>query len=189
MKLIPISTLRSAAETNPKIWHDALHIGKVIGGMTIELPDDFPLDAPTAPAAPYIQPSNLRIPALMKRDPDEVKRIDEICAQCDWNQDWICQHPGCLPCRQHKEGGLRAVIAIAVSTCPDGKWNSKYPKLNMDARKSGVLGKRQEIIADQAEIILRGLAHVGIIALVDGRPRANARASAHVIPAPKNNLK
>jgi len=37
----------------------------------------------------------------------------------------------------------------------------------MDARKAGVLGKRQEKIADMAEIILRGLAHVGIIALVD----------------------
>lgn len=37
----------------------------------------------------------------------------------------------------------------------------------MDARKAGVLGKRQEEIAEKAEIIMRGLAHVGIIALVD----------------------
>jgi hypothetical protein len=37
----------------------------------------------------------------------------------------------------------------------------------MDARKAGVLGKRQEKIADLAEIIHRGLARVGIEALVD----------------------
>ncbi len=37
----------------------------------------------------------------------------------------------------------------------------------LDARKAGVLGKRQELIADRAELLLRGLAEVGIIALVD----------------------
>jgi hypothetical protein len=37
----------------------------------------------------------------------------------------------------------------------------------LDARKAGVLGKRQLQIADNAEMILRGLAEVGIIALVD----------------------
>ena len=43
----------------------------------------------------------------------------------------------------------------------------KICEIWMDARKAGVLGKRQEAIADMAEIILRGLARVGIIALVD----------------------
>lgn len=37
----------------------------------------------------------------------------------------------------------------------------------MDARKAGVLGARQEKIADNAELLLRGLAEVGIVALVD----------------------
>lgn len=37
----------------------------------------------------------------------------------------------------------------------------------LDARKAGVLGQRQEQIADKAEMFLRGLAEVGIIALVD----------------------
>lgn len=37
----------------------------------------------------------------------------------------------------------------------------------MDARKAGVLGSRQERIAEMAEILLRGLAKVGIVALVD----------------------
>lgn len=37
----------------------------------------------------------------------------------------------------------------------------------LDARKEGVLGPRQEVVAAKAEILMRGLAHVGIIALVD----------------------
>lgn len=37
----------------------------------------------------------------------------------------------------------------------------------MDARKSGILGPRQLVIADNAELLLRSLAEVGIVALVD----------------------
>lgn len=37
----------------------------------------------------------------------------------------------------------------------------------MDARKDGVLGSSQEKVAEKAEILLRGLARVGIIALID----------------------
>jgi len=37
----------------------------------------------------------------------------------------------------------------------------------LDAREAGVLGKRQLLIAAQAEILMRALAHVGIISLVD----------------------
>ncbi|MEX0856245.1 MAG: P63C domain-containing protein, partial [Gemmatimonadota bacterium] len=37
----------------------------------------------------------------------------------------------------------------------------------LDARQEGVLGPTQEQIAAKADILLRGLAHVGIIALVD----------------------
>jgi hypothetical protein len=37
----------------------------------------------------------------------------------------------------------------------------------LDARRAGVLGPRQEQIADNAEILLRGMAEVGIVALVD----------------------
>ncbi len=37
----------------------------------------------------------------------------------------------------------------------------------MDAQDDGVLGSRQEQIADNAKLIMRALAHVGIIALVD----------------------
>lgn len=37
----------------------------------------------------------------------------------------------------------------------------------LDARKAGVLGVRQSQVADKAELLLRGLAEVGIVALVD----------------------
>lgn len=37
----------------------------------------------------------------------------------------------------------------------------------LDARKEGVLGSRQKVIADRAEMLLRALAEVGIVALVD----------------------
>lgn len=37
----------------------------------------------------------------------------------------------------------------------------------LDARKAGVLGSRQELIADKADMLIRGFAHVGVVALVD----------------------
>ena len=43
----------------------------------------------------------------------------------------------------------------------------KVCEIWLDANKDGVLGKRQVKIAEKAEILMRGLAHVGIIALVD----------------------
>lgn len=43
----------------------------------------------------------------------------------------------------------------------------KVCEIWMDANKAGVLGKRQQAVAETAEILLRGLANVGIIALVD----------------------
>jgi hypothetical protein len=43
----------------------------------------------------------------------------------------------------------------------------KVCEIWMDANKAGVLGPRQKIIAEKAEILLRGFAHVGIIAMID----------------------
>src|ERR1035438_1240733 len=37
----------------------------------------------------------------------------------------------------------------------------------IDADRAGVLGSRQKVVAAKADILLRGMAHVGIIALVD----------------------
>jgi P63C domain len=49
----------------------------------------------------------------------------------------------------------------------DAKIIPKICEVWLDARKAGVLGQRQKAIAEMADIILRGLAHVGIVALVD----------------------
>lgn len=49
----------------------------------------------------------------------------------------------------------------------DAKVIPKICAVWLDARRAGVLGARQEQIADKAEMLLRGLAEVGIIALVD----------------------
>jgi hypothetical protein len=43
----------------------------------------------------------------------------------------------------------------------------KICEIWMDANKAGVLGRRQKVTAERAEILLRGFAHVGIIALID----------------------
>jgi hypothetical protein len=43
----------------------------------------------------------------------------------------------------------------------------KVCEIWMDASKAGVLGETQKKIAAMAEVILRGLAHIGIIALID----------------------
>jgi len=37
----------------------------------------------------------------------------------------------------------------------------------LDARKAGVLGPTQEIVAEKADILIRSFAHVGVIALID----------------------
>lgn len=58
---------------------------------------------------------------------------------------------------------------------PAGAWASGYRadllpevcEVYLRARDAGVLPKNQEHVAKQAEILIRGLAHVGIIALVD----------------------
>jgi hypothetical protein len=43
----------------------------------------------------------------------------------------------------------------------------KICEIWLDADRAGVLGKRQREIAAKADILLRGFAHVGIVALVD----------------------
>ena len=43
----------------------------------------------------------------------------------------------------------------------------KICEIWLDAKKAGVLGRRQEKIAEKAELVIRALAHIGIIALVD----------------------
>lgn len=58
-----------------------------------------------------------------------------------------------------KSGGIATGIKAEILP--------KVCEVWMDANKDGVLGPRQKIVAEKAEILIRGLAHVGIIALID----------------------
>ena len=45
------------------------------------------------------------------------------CDGCAWNMENICQHPGCLPCRDRANGGLAWKTSRLEETCPAGKWD------------------------------------------------------------------
>jgi hypothetical protein len=49
---------------------------------------------------------------------------EAICAACQFNVDWICEHVGCRTCsgRQRNTGGLRTLLAQPGARCPAGKW-------------------------------------------------------------------
>ena len=72
-----------------------------------------------------IPPSVAAAPAPTRTVPeDEVARRELICAACHWNQAWICEHPGCLPCKQRVAGGLRTMLKLAIYHCPAGKFKN-----------------------------------------------------------------
>lgn len=47
---------------------------------------------------------------------------EAICAACECNVDWICEHSDCLPCQQRRSGGLRVMLADPRARCAAGKW-------------------------------------------------------------------
>ena len=53
---------------------------------------------------------------------DFTAERETICAGCEWNVNWICEHPGCQPCRQRLAGGLKRMITSPGSRCPESKW-------------------------------------------------------------------
>jgi len=82
----------------------------------------FPVSAASPPVSslatksPHLSP----VPAL--RSQEEAARIEAICAVCKWNIDWICEHPGCRPCRQRLAGGLKQMIGKPFFRCAAGLW-------------------------------------------------------------------
>ena len=45
------------------------------------------------------------------------------CTPCAWNHDWICEHPGCLPCAQRKlPGRLKSMLERVEYQCPAGRF-------------------------------------------------------------------
>ena len=53
-----------------------------------------------------------------------MKERIAVCSACQWNVNWICEHPGCRPCpaRQRAVGGLSALLPMRVFRCPIGKF-------------------------------------------------------------------
>ena len=107
MKTIPIAQLRAHADGT--LWHLAWNVGVSRNGVSIEVPDDFPLGSQAlklASATVFSVPDSL------------VQERERVCGKCEWNFSWICQHTGCLPCKQRSEGGLKALIRTSEFTCP-----------------------------------------------------------------------
>ena len=129
---LAIADIYQLAARQPNAWHELITAGQVdaTGHLIIEqqreleilaayqelaLPE-FPLleDLPSAPPNPA--------PAPATRQTETVATIESICGKCEWNVDWVCEHPGCQPCRQRPAGGLKAMIASAGARCPAAKW-------------------------------------------------------------------
>lgn len=45
-----------------------------------------------------------------------------ICRDCEFNLVWICEHPGCRPCKQRRIGGLKIALDKPWFRCAAGKW-------------------------------------------------------------------
>ena len=56
------------------------------------------------------------------RSEEQIAAIVYICSSCQWQIEWICEHPGCRPCKQRVAGGLKALIPSSYSHCAAGKW-------------------------------------------------------------------
>ena len=56
------------------------------------------------------------------RSEKQIAAIVYICSSCQWQIEWICEHPGCRPCKQRVSGGLKALIPSPYSRCSAGKW-------------------------------------------------------------------
>ena len=56
------------------------------------------------------------------RSNEQIAAIIAICSACQWQIEWICEHPGCRPCKQRVSGGLKALIPSSYSRCAAGKW-------------------------------------------------------------------
>ena len=116
MKRIPLDQLRDAPGN---AWHDALAAGRLVDGVAVELPDDFPLNArATIPAAPPAVQAALR-PYFTSRLADSATQAARlaICGACESNRAGYCAK--CQTC------GTRPVnhkVKRRDETCPESKW-------------------------------------------------------------------
>ena len=121
MKKISIETLRELARTNPTAWHQLIAAGRLESAPYFLAIDE-------AEEARILNgqslPSQTQDPSRNSlRSEAEISRLQAICLACPWNVNWICEHPGCKPCRQRRAGGLKGLISDPHARCPAGKWN------------------------------------------------------------------
>jgi len=118
MKQIALETLREAAKQNPTAWHQLIAAGTLDAShkyLTIdEAVESKILNGQSMPSLPL---------KTIFRQEDEIARIQAICEECTWNVNWICEHPGCKPCRQRQSGGLKGLILDPRANCPAHKWH------------------------------------------------------------------
>ena len=65
---------------------------------------------------------NIVIRKPESRTAEQIAALEEICAVCEWNVNWICEHSGCQPCKQRAAGGLKLYLRMASFICPAGKF-------------------------------------------------------------------
>ena len=116
MKRIPLEQLRQATGNT---WHDAFRVGKLVDGIAVEVPDDFPITAPAIiPAAPAAIQSTLHtlFTSLKASDATQAARL-AVCQVCEFNRAGNCAK--CQTC-----GGRPVAHKVKRldETCPESKW-------------------------------------------------------------------
>jgi hypothetical protein len=118
MKRISIETLRELARANPTSWHRLIAAGKLEPGLKVLVIDE-------AVEVKILNGQSLPVIPIQNRVRSEAEniRLQAICLACPWNVNWICEHPGCQPCRQRRAGGLKRQLSDPAARCPAGRWN------------------------------------------------------------------
>ena len=116
MKTIPLSQLKQAGN----LWHRAFEVGRLVNGVAVEVPDDFPWEpmqpVPAAPPALAAKISSLFGGATTVDEALQNARL-AICGACASNVSGNCAQ--CQTC-----GGRPVAHKVKWSyeRCPDEKW-------------------------------------------------------------------
>ena len=117
MKKLDQKTLSDLAKNNSTKWHHLVAAGHYDPSYMFLLIED---EDEARIMAGEILPSVAYQPTT--RPAAEIDNVQAICSTCQWNINWICEHPGCKPCRQRRAGGLKGLILDPTAHCPAGKW-------------------------------------------------------------------
>lgn len=101
---------------------DALPLGYIPALLAICVVDGADLLVEQSQLDELNERSRQEVIARHTRDSATVAVLEAICGACEWNIKWVCEHPGCQPCRQRQGGGLKALIGNPAYHCPAGRW-------------------------------------------------------------------